>query len=149
MTRTARCHCGALRATVTGEPEWVNICHCSACQRRTGAPVHCGAYFATGVVTVAGTSKVYTRSADSGYKISFHFCPECGSNVYWQANRFPHHYGIGVGAFADPTFPRPLFSVWEQSMHDWLKLSPGIERFSQGRIGKPLGTRHTARTDTK
>ena len=123
--------------------------HCSACQRRTGAPVHSGAYFADSAVTVAGASKIYTRSADSGYKISFHFCPECGSNVYWQASRFPHHYGIAVGAFADPTFPAPSFSVWEELMHNWLRLPPGIERFIQGRIGKPLDADQTAHTDTR
>jgi hypothetical protein len=41
--------------------------------------------------------------------------------------------------FADPTFPLPSFSVWEASMHRWLSLEPPIERFSEGRIGKPLG----------
>ena len=49
MSRTAHCHCGALRVTVVSEPQWVNICHCSACQRRTDAPVHSGAYFAAGI----------------------------------------------------------------------------------------------------
>jgi len=60
-----------------------------------------------------GVSKIFTRDADSGYEIHFHFCPQCGSNVYWQASRFPLHYGIAVGAFADPAFPLPSFSVWE------------------------------------
>jgi hypothetical protein len=28
MERTACCHCGSLRATVSGEPAIVNVCHC-------------------------------------------------------------------------------------------------------------------------
>jgi hypothetical protein len=144
MQRTATCHRGSLQITVTGEPEWVNLCHCKACQRRTGAVVHCGAYFSAAGVTIAGASKTYTRPADSGYEIRFHFCPECGSNVYWQASGFPRHCGVAVGAFADPTFLPPSFSVWEESMHRWLRLMPGIERFARGRTGKPLGTDEAA-----
>jgi hypothetical protein len=45
MERTACCHCGSLRATVSGEPTIVNVCHCKACQRRTGAVMHSGVYF--------------------------------------------------------------------------------------------------------
>lgn len=139
MERIARCHCGALQAAVRGEPEWVNVCHCKACQRRTGSVLHTGAYFRCSHVDILGVSKIFARGADSGYEIHFHFCPQCGSNVYWQASRFPYHYGIAVGGFADPAFPLPSFSVWEASMHTWLSLAPPIEQFAEGRIGKPLG----------
>ena len=37
MEKTAQCHCGDLRVVVAGKAEWVNLCHCKACQRRTGA----------------------------------------------------------------------------------------------------------------
>ena len=144
MQRRARCHCGALGVAVAGDPEWVNVCHCKACQRRTGAVMHSGAYFSDGRVSIEGASKVYARPADSGFEISFHFCPDCGSNVYWRASRFPRHYGIAVGAFADPAFPGPAFSVWEESMHSWLDLSADVARFVQGRVGAPLGQRDPA-----
>jgi hypothetical protein len=44
MKRIARCHCDSLRAILTREPERVYVCHCEACQRRTGAVMHAGAY---------------------------------------------------------------------------------------------------------
>jgi len=46
----------------------------------------------------------------------------------WDAdgNRYldlrPEHYGIAVGAFADPDFPPPTLSVWEQTKHAWINL---------------------------
>lgn len=138
MERTARCHCGALRVVAAGEPEWVNLCHCQSCQRRTGAMLHAGSYFAKDRVRIEGVSKAYARRADSGFTMTFHFCPECGSNLHWHASRFPDHVGIAVGAFADPTFPYPSFSVWEESMHPWLGLPDGLERFRHGRVGRPL-----------
>jgi hypothetical protein len=135
MERMARCHCGSLRATVVGEPTLVNVCHCKACQRRTGAIVHFGAYFEKSQVRIEGPEKIYTRDVEEvSRKINFHFCPTCGSSVYWHLDLRPDHYGIAVGAFADPDFPLPTLSVWEESKHAWINLPEGIQRFAQGRV---------------
>ncbi len=34
---------------------------------------------------------------------------------------------VPVGAFADPNFPAPRVSVWEDRMHPWVGLPDGIE----------------------
>jgi hypothetical protein len=34
---------------------------------------------------------------------------------------------IPVGAFADPTFPAPAVSVYEQRMHSWVKMPHDME----------------------
>jgi hypothetical protein len=133
MERTARCQCGSLRAIASGEPDFVNVCHCQACQRRTGAVFHAGAFFAKSQVRIERASKVYTRDAQQGRKVSFHFCPECGSSVYWHADLRPDHLGIAVGGFADPEFPPPTASVWEESMHGWVHLPENLRRFPRGR----------------
>src|SRR5262245_52721069 len=114
MQRIALCHCGSLRVVAYAEPDRVYVSHCTACQRRTGAIMHSGAAYLKSQVRVEGASKVYARNADSGYEIRFHFCPNCGSNVYWEGDRFPDEYGIAVGSFADPGLP--TYSVYEASM---------------------------------
>ena len=45
MTRTASCQCRGFRVVVEAEPDTVGICHCQICQRRTGVPLTCNAYF--------------------------------------------------------------------------------------------------------
>ena len=35
--RGGRCACGAVRYETTGAPRRVSVCHCKACQRRTGS----------------------------------------------------------------------------------------------------------------
>jgi glutathione-dependent formaldehyde-activating enzyme len=45
MTRTASCQCRGFRVVVEAEPDTVAICHCQICQRRTGVPLTCNAYF--------------------------------------------------------------------------------------------------------
>jgi len=86
MTRIAHCCCGSLRAEATGEPAFVGACHCTECQRRTGSPFGVGTLFPKEQVRTEGPSKVYKRGSDSGRKVEIHFCPDCGSSVFWYRN---------------------------------------------------------------
>ena len=133
MERTALCHCGSLRVIVSGDPDRVYVCHCAACQRRTGAIMHSGAAYLKSQVRVEGASRVYARTADSGYEIRFHFCPNCGTSLFWEGDRSPTTCGIAVGCFADPSFPAPSSSGYEEAMHPWLGLPSGTAHFPQAR----------------
>jgi hypothetical protein len=57
--------------------------------------------------------------ADSGNRLTFNFCPVCGSTVYWKSEAAPDLIAVAVGAFADQTFPAPDYSVWERARHSW------------------------------
>jgi len=54
--------------------------------------------------------------------VSFHFCTECGSNLWWEADRLPDLIGVAAGSFADTAFPMPEQAVWAQDKHHWLQL---------------------------
>jgi hypothetical protein len=126
-TRIAACTCGDLQLACTGEPRRVSLCHCLDCQRRTGSLFSIAAFYERGAVTVLqGRPAQYTRSSASGQPVTFHFCPLCGSTVYWEPQRLPHLVGIAVGAFADPGFPAPEQAVWCQDQHTWFCLPAGI-----------------------
>src|SRR5262245_1900947 len=133
MERFAQCQCGSLRVTTFGEPPLVMACHCQACQRRTGSILPIGAYFKQEQVRVDGPSKLFVRDGASGRKLRFYFCPRRGSTMHFDADVRPDMVGVPVGAFADPNFPLPTVSVWEQSMHHWLALPEGIEHAQQRR----------------
>jgi hypothetical protein len=126
--REASCSCGALCVHASGEPLRVSICHCLECQRRTGSAFGVQARFPKASVRIDGASTAYTRKGDSGGDITFHFCPTCGSTVWYELpTRFPDAIGIAVGAFADPSFATPRFSVYEARKHAWVALPDGIE----------------------
>jgi hypothetical protein len=126
-TRNASCSCGQLTAIVTGDPVRVSICHCFACQRRTGSVFGVQARFPKDTVTVAGESTVFERTGDSGSTGRFHFCPRCGAIVYYTFLEQPDVIALPVGVFTDPTFPTPAFSVYEERMHPWVTLPDGID----------------------
>src|SRR5262249_49443974 len=128
MAKIAHCSCGSLCAEVTGEPAFVAACHCAECQRRTGSTFGVGTYFPKEQVHTEGPSKIYLRDSDSGRKIEFHFCPDCGSSVFWHAEFAPKLIGIASGMFADPSMPRPTLSVWETMRHPWVTFDHQLDR---------------------
>lgn len=123
----ASCSCGQLRAEVTGEPVRNSICHCLACQRRTGSVFGQQARFRREDVSISGTSTEYVRVGDEGSRTRFHFCPTCGATVYYEPGGSDEYVAIPVGAFADPTFPAPTVSVYEERMHSWIVPPPDAE----------------------
>ncbi|MGD9882635.1 MAG: GFA family protein [Reyranella sp.] len=127
--REAACACGQLRIRLAGEPRLVSSCHCFACQRRTGAVFGSTSFFGRDqVVAIEGERRAFRRQGDSGTWLTFQFCPICGSSVFWESERSPNMVSVAVGAFADPTFPAPVRTVWTASMHEWLPFPEDIVR---------------------
>jgi hypothetical protein len=125
--RVASCSCGQLKAETSAEPIRVSVCHCLACQRRTGSVFAAQARFPRSAVTLSGTSVEYVRVGDEGTKVAFRFCPHCGATVCYTLAGHEDAIAIPVGAFADPAFPGPSFSVYEERMHAWVVMPEDIE----------------------
>jgi hypothetical protein len=121
------CNCGQLRAEVDGDPVRVSVCHCLACQRRTGSAFGFQARWPRDSVRVTGQSREFVRRSDEGgEERRFHFCPECGATVYYVTD--PEFVAIPVGALADPSFAEPTVSVWESRRHSWVGLPADAQR---------------------
>jgi hypothetical protein len=111
----------------------INVCHCAACQRRTGAPFGMIAWVPQDSAAIEGETRSFTRKADSGRDFTSRFCLVCGSNILFETPMRPTQIGIAAGAFADPDFPPPVRSVWEESRHPWVMLPDDAQHFAQGR----------------
>ncbi len=120
-TRRASCSCGQLSVTCEGEPVRISMCHCLACQQRTGSVFGVQARFPRDRVTIAGRASEYVRVADSGNPVNSRFCPDCGSTVYWTLGSAPDLVAVAVGCFVDPAFPEPRHSVYESRRHAWVE----------------------------
>jgi hypothetical protein len=128
MSHRASCSCGQLQLTCEGEPVRVSICHCFACQKRTGSAFGYQARFPREQIRdISGNAVRFSRLGDSGKTVTFNFCPACGSTVYWQSDNAPGLISIAIGAFADPAFHAPRHSVYEASRHHWVALPANAE----------------------
>ncbi|HEX4197524.1 MAG TPA: GFA family protein [Caulobacteraceae bacterium] len=127
MTRTATCSCGQLRLTAPDGPVRTSVCHCFACQKRTGSVFGVQARFPREKVSIVGEARVWRRvGEDAGTAFEFRFCPNCGSTVWFTEDDAPDLIAVAVGAFADPDFPAPLRSYYEIHRHPWVALPYGI-----------------------
>src|SRR3984957_15217580 len=130
VTRTASCCCGQLRIEVNGEPRGVGICHCLACQQRTGSVFAALASFPAPFM-VFGTATEYVRIGDQGARFRFRFCPICGTTGFHTAEGNDDTWSFSVRAFAVPAFPIPQVSVYDCRRHPWVQLPPGTQAFDK------------------
>jgi hypothetical protein len=72
-----------------------------------------------------GEVRIFVRVADSGRKAIYRFCPSCGSTVAYQNEGMEGLIAVPLGAFADPSFPSPSFSVYEHRKHPWVEIVGG------------------------
>ena len=127
ISRLASCSCGKLTVRCQGEPVRVSMCHCLACQQRTGSVFGAQARWPKAQVTIAGAATEWTRTGDEGGTLTHRFCPTCGATLYYTCDDFPDVIAVPVGAFADPTFPAPSFSVYEARKHSWVSVPAAAE----------------------
>ena len=65
--REASCSCGQLTLTAEGDPIRISMCHCLACQRRTGSAFGIQARFPADRVRVTGRYAEYVRISAEEY----------------------------------------------------------------------------------
>lgn len=130
-TRSASCSCGQLRIEVNGPARGVGVCHCLACQRRTGSVFAALASFAA-PYSVSGDATRYVRVGAQGSRFTFSFCPICGTTVFHtEEGHEQTSVSVAVGAFADPDFAAPQVSVYDCRRHSWVQLPPGITAYER------------------
>jgi hypothetical protein len=129
--RTATCRCGQLRARCTGEPIRVSVCHCIECQKRSGSVFAVQARWLDQNVRLKGDFKEWSRTGDSEKRATYRFCANCGATVTYSNKGMPAVTAVPVGAFADPDFPPPKFSVYEERKHLWVTVAGDDTRVTE------------------
>jgi hypothetical protein len=127
-SREGTCSCGQLRVKTADDPVVVTMCHCEACQRRTGSAFGLQAGFMADQVEITGSYRDYLRVSDEADERQhvFHFCPDCGSTVFYTEPDAQEFVVVMVGAFADQSFPPPTQSGYGARRHPWVTLPDGI-----------------------
>jgi hypothetical protein len=105
------------------------MCHCLACQRRTGSVFSVQALYKRSQVETSGRFGEYVRRVENGDQRRYCFCPDCGATVFFTAPAIPELVGVPIGAFGDTSLPAPNVSVYESRRHPWVHVPEPIERY--------------------
>tara|TARA_R110000782_G_scaffold49622_2_gene107919 strand:+ start:52273 stop:52761 length:489 start_codon:yes stop_codon:yes gene_type:complete len=125
------CACGAVRYRVTGEPIFVNNCHCTQCQRQTGSTSVVNMFCeADRVELLSGTLTRHVVTAGSGGDHIILRCAVCGTALWSHYPRLGEHgMGVRVGTLDDPASITPDAVIYTAERMHWAALPEGIPHF--------------------
>ncbi len=126
MAHAASCSCGQLSISYEGEISKTTICHCLECQKRTGSVFGVQTRLDAKKFSTIGNSTIFQRTGDDGGIATFHFCPKCGSTLFWEIDKMPGSVVVAVGNFTNPKLPAPTFSVYKSRKHHWVEIPPSV-----------------------
>ena len=76
------CYCGNITITGDVSSDKIMACHCTDCQKFSGAPFRAVAVIAADDVKIFGTVTEFLKIAESGNERVQGFCGKCGSHLY-------------------------------------------------------------------
>ena len=129
--RTGGCLCGAVRYELTAEPQMTAICHCTHCQRQSGAVFSTNIIAPEAAFVQTGQTKVYVDKGDSGQAVWRHFCANCGSPIISKIEAMPGMVAIKAGTLDDITTVKPGLELYGDHAAPWVAPLPGVQRFAQ------------------
>lgn len=129
MKVDGQCHCGQIRYEAEIEADKVNVCHCTDCQTLTGTAYRVSAPASpASLVFLAGSPKIYVKTADSGNKRAQAFCSNCGTPIYSADAQNPQMYFLRVGTMSQRAALSPKRQIWCGSALPWASDIRGLER---------------------
>lgn len=126
---TGRCLCGAVTVVAKAAPVRMAQCHCLDCQRNTGTGHANNAFFKETDVEVSGETNSFTITADSGNKLTRHFCGICGSRVFGINTGRAGMITLPAGIFANSGWYQPQMILFQGRRPAWDPELPGIDTF--------------------
>ncbi len=131
---TGGCLCGAVRYTVSQPLEKIIACHCTHCQKASGAGASHNALLPTSAVTfTSGTPKLFRDTAESGNILKRYFCGDCGSPLYSQREKLPEMMVLKIGTLDSPPPMKLVMNIWTRSARPWMHIDPATECHPQNR----------------
>lgn len=130
MTQKGQCLCGNIHYELDGDPVATAVCHCTNCQRQSGAAFSVNLMVAETQLAIDGDLTTYEDSADSGNKVYRKFCAKCGSPILSALSAMPGVVALKAGTLDDYSAVSPTVQVYCDSKQDWVELE-GLMAFAK------------------
>ena len=123
------CACGAIRYRVEAAPLMAFHCHCTSCQKATGAGHASAMVFPRAAATVTGEPRFHETSADSGHLARRGFCAQCGSPVLGGSSAAPELLVVFAGSLDDASRFVPQAVIFHSRAQPWDVADPALPVF--------------------
>jgi hypothetical protein len=132
-TAQGHCLCAAITFSVALPSLWVAHCHCTLCQKQSGAAF----------VTWAGFDETLSRIQDMNSQLQWYqssdeaqrgFCKRCGSVLFFRSRRWPNELHITLSNFETSIDAVPQMHVFWETHVDWISLNDDLPRKSSDEV---------------
>jgi hypothetical protein len=130
---TGGCACGAVRFAIDTPLGRATYCHCTRCQRRTGAAASANARVAPGSLRItAGEDRIGAWEPDGGWAKLF--CGDCGGALFSRDPGRPEVMGVRLGAIDGDPGVRPSGHMFTAYAAPWEPIpDDGLPRWPEAR----------------
>jgi hypothetical protein len=132
------CLCGDVRYRLLEDPVTLYACHCTDCQRQTGAS------FALSMVVrnaalelVRGRPQEYVLSLLDGRVKQARFCARCATRLF-NPSRVAGLSVLEPGTLDDTSWLRPVGHIWTRSAQPWVAIPEDALRFEEQPRGEEM-----------
>tara|TARA_Y200000002_G_C22385821_1_gene539267 strand:+ start:143 stop:535 length:393 start_codon:yes stop_codon:yes gene_type:complete len=115
-----KCHCGQIEIEAVVRKSEVRACHCTDCQKMSGAPLRAIAIAPAEKIKITGIPKEYIKIGESGNKRIQAFCPDCGTQLF-ATDINKTMYNLRAGFLEQKNLLEPNTHVFTQSSVPWIK----------------------------
>ena len=123
-----QCHCGAVRYEMPAETIHKAICHCTDCRRHSGAPMVAWGLVGKDQLKVEGETKAYASSEHARR----HFCPECGTALFYTNDViFPGQVDVQIATLDDPDAIQPDVQIQLAERIGWMERLEAMPKFDR------------------
>ncbi len=130
------CLCGQVRWVTSGPVLWSGFCHCASCRRATSSPVT--AFFGVPLETLEWTGELAVHES-SDVRVRRHYCPACGSQMSYQADRWPGEVHLYAASLDDPAAFKPEAHFHFAEKLPWLTVADDLPKYAATADGtRPL-----------
>ncbi len=126
---TGSCLCGAIRYTLSVPVTELRACHCTHCQKASGAAGSVNAVIPGASFKITqGTPKRFAATADSGRTLYRYFCGDCGSPIYSHRAATPETLVVRAGTLDDSSGMKITMNIWTRSARPWAWIDPASKQ---------------------
>lgn len=123
------CLCGAIRYTLSVPVTELRACHCTHCQKASGAAGSVNAVVPGAAFKITqGAPKRFAATADSGRTLYRYFCGDCGSPIYSQRATTPEMLVVRAGTLDDSSGMKITMNIWTRSARPWAWIDPASKQ---------------------
>ena len=126
MSLTGSCLCGAIQYTVDAPVGELRACHCTHCQKSSGAGGTVNAVVPSAAFKITqGRPKRYDAKAESGRTLYRFFCGDCGSPIYGQREiNTANVVVVRAGTLDNAGDMKITANIWTRSARPWAHIDP-------------------------